>query len=53
MKELTRPEHTDDERSDRDSGYTGVDVIESHPGKDDAWKGDFKCLLIPVTLPGC
>jgi len=35
-EELPRHEHTDDERSDRDSEYTGVDPIESHPGKGGA-----------------
>jgi len=35
-EKLPRHEHTDEERSDRDSEYTGVDPIERHPGKGDA-----------------
>jgi hypothetical protein len=35
-EELPRHEYTDEEKSDRDSEYTGVDPIEGHPGKGDA-----------------
>jgi len=35
-EELPRHEHTDEEKSDRDTEYTGVDPIERHLGKGDA-----------------